>query len=386
MSGKTRRDVSSSGNKLQPSFLKDSIGLHILVTCGNVSGKLYLCKLDESKKPLPKCILVNSVWYSPPEVESLAGKKSKKWKQSLRHLDKPLFDYILSGSHVSTCQQGPSSVVQIGSSSDISNITVVDNIRASGCVSRAVVSDSESVSDSVSPAGLPESLLVPSEVSLPSSPTTTPSISFAQPVQFSPTTNASVPTLTGPKPMLVDTVLSFIVAFRLKGDNDSLKKIVVERFCNDDVETAKKLLWDCCSSDLLAKGLPFHTRRDSERRSQLEAHLKDILDAFDVLDSSDSIPTICCEATSLLRIPPLSLDPVAEQVHSNSQTLEALFCVINGLEKKLSDFILSTNHSAFSSSQQGLVTLRLFSPPLLLRCQNLHLWLLVRTLCLIPLL
>ena len=107
----------------------------------------------------------------------------------------------------------------------------------------------------------------------------------------------------------MDTVVPFIAAYHLKGDTDSLKKIVVQRFCNDDVEAAKRLLWDSCSSHLLAKGLVFHTCRDTERRSQLEAHLDDIIHAFDVLDSSDSIPTICCEASSLHRIPPLSLDP-----------------------------------------------------------------------------
>ena len=84
----------------------------------------------------------------------------------------------------------------------------------------------------------------------------------------------------------MDTVLSFITAYRLKGDTDSLKKIVVEHFCNDDVEAAKRLLWDSCSSHLLDKGLVFHRHRDSDRRSQLEAHLDDKIHAFDVLDSS----------------------------------------------------------------------------------------------------
>jgi hypothetical protein len=64
--------------------------------------------------------------------------------------------------------------------------------------------------------------------------------------------------------------------------------------------------------------LVFHARRDSDNRSQLVANLDDIVQAFEVLDSSDTIPTIYCEASQLHRIPPLSLDPVAEQVHSNS--------------------------------------------------------------------
>ena len=55
----SKKNVSSTGCKLQPSVLQDSIGPHIIVTCANLSGKLYLSKLDESKKPLPKCVLVN---------------------------------------------------------------------------------------------------------------------------------------------------------------------------------------------------------------------------------------------------------------------------------------------------------------------------------------
>ena len=47
-----------------------------------------------------------------------------------------------------------------------------------------------------------------------------------------------------------------------------------------------------------------------------------------------------CEASQLHRIPPLSLDPVAEQVHSNSQALNALSSVIEGLENKLSTFLV----------------------------------------------
>ena len=134
-----------------------------------------------------------------------------------------------------------------------------------------------------------------------------------------------------------------------------LKKTVIERFSSDDVDAAKKCLWNCCNSVLLAKGLPFHARRDSDRRSQLEANLADLLGAFDILDSSDSLPTISCEATSLLRLPPLSLDPVAEQVESNSQALKSLSSVIERLKEKLSNFLLSgsPSHTA-TGSQPGM--------------------------------
>ena len=271
---RAKKDVPS-GCKLQPSIVQDSIGPHIIVTCSNLSGKLYLLKLDESKKPLPKCVLINGSWLSPSEMESLAGKKAKKWKQSLQHLDKPLSHYILSCSSVSLSQQSISA--------DNANRDVVDNtgVSQSGN-SQASLNPSASVSSGLN----------------------TPISQAQQQGSFTATTKPNAP--------LVDTVLSFIAAYRLKGDTDSLKKIVVERFCNDDVEAAKRLLWDSCSSHLFAKGLVFYTRRDSDRRSQLEARLDDIIHAFDVLDSFDSIPTICCEASSLHRIPPLSLDPVAE--------------------------------------------------------------------------
>ena len=234
MSGRVRRDVLSvaSGSKLQPSLLQDSLGPHIVITCGSVSGKLYLSKLDESKKPLPMCICVNGNWYSPLDVESLAGKKAKKWKQSLYHLDKPLSDYILSGSHVRTGQQG----------SYNANVTVVDNTSASGSVVGGHVSDNESVS--VSPGGLTglsDTLPVASQGGFVSPQTTCPAVPTSQSEQFRSSIDASVPVTNRHKPLLVDTVLPFIAAYCLKGDTDSLKKIVVERFSNDNVEVAKRL-------------------------------------------------------------------------------------------------------------------------------------------------
>ena len=51
-------------------------------------------------------------------------------------------------------------------------------------------------------------------------------------------------------PFLVDPVLSFIKAFHLKGDNETLKGIVIERFSNAAVESAKALLWGSCENCL----------------------------------------------------------------------------------------------------------------------------------------
>ena len=127
---------------------------------------------------------------------------------------------------------------------------------------------------------------------------------------------------------IVDPVLSFIKAFRLKGDNETLRNVIMERFSSADVEKAKKLLWEVCEGLLLGAGLEFHIRRDSDRRSQLSANLDDLLQAFHRLDSTDEIPLFYCEALHLLKLPPLSLDPIAEQVKLNSSVLKRLSSTI----------------------------------------------------------
>ena len=62
------------------------------------------------------------------------------------------------------------------------------------------------------------------------------------------------------------------------------------------------------------------------------ANLDDIMQVLDALDSSYLIPAIHCEAFELLKLPPLSLDPVAEQVQSNSQALQVL--IYSGQSRK----------------------------------------------------
>ena len=58
MSGKKKRAASPSGSKLQPTVLHDTLGAYITVTCGSLSGNLYLSKLDESKSQ-SKCVVVS---------------------------------------------------------------------------------------------------------------------------------------------------------------------------------------------------------------------------------------------------------------------------------------------------------------------------------------
>ena len=86
--------TQSSRPRLPPCAKKDSVGVYINVTCGKISGQLYLDRLAE--KPTEKCVLVGGQGYSPPEVESSGGKKARKWRQSLLHNGKPLADYDLT--------------------------------------------------------------------------------------------------------------------------------------------------------------------------------------------------------------------------------------------------------------------------------------------------
>ena len=68
-----------------------------------------------------------------------------------------------------------------------------------------------------------------------------------------------------------------------------------------------------------------------------------------MFEALEKIPHIHCEAFDLLRLPPLSLDPVAEQVQCNSQTLKSLASVIEKLENKLSSFIDSPKQQSYAT-------------------------------------
>lgn len=76
-----------------------------------------------------------------------------------------------------------------------------------------------------------------------------------------------IPTLS--RPSLINAVLSFIRAYRLKGDNESIKERVCECFSPDDVNA----IWDYCRQDFEAAGLPYHSRCGSDRHSQLATEI-----------------------------------------------------------------------------------------------------------------
>ena len=50
---------------LSPTFSNDDLGRYISVVCGRLTGKLYVDRVDLSKRAVGKCVLCNGKWYSP---------------------------------------------------------------------------------------------------------------------------------------------------------------------------------------------------------------------------------------------------------------------------------------------------------------------------------
>ena len=226
---------------LKPSFVYDGSRCYISVSCNGYRGQLYLDKFDVSKHLLGKCILFCGTYYTPPEFESYCGKKCKqKWRQSIMHLGKLLCDYKLTSSP----KQGHCSTRQYDLSSSCTQDTVV-------AVSHGNV----------------------------------------LPGNFTCNTNS-----TTSSSVLISSTLSFIKAYKLKGDNGSLQRRVCDLFSPEKDNRAKTLLWNHCKQDLEAAGLHYHARRASDKCNQLTANLDDIVQAFNCLNSADLVPVIYCEA------------------------------------------------------------------------------------------
>ena len=260
-------------------------------------------------------------WYSPTEVEGLAGKKARKWKQSLFHLGKPLSYYNLSSSHVID-----------GSDQHVTLQDVACDLRS--------VSDSVSAVNNNSVRSLQLSASNNSGVA---------DVSVSSPSSVPSSLNSGFNSSSH----IVNPVLAFLKAFRLRGDKDSLKSRIRERFSGSSVSNAKKLLWDFCSQSFVSLGLQYTSRRDSDNRSQLVADTEDLLSAFDALDSIDAISLIFCEASDLFLLPPVAPDPLAEQVEKNSQVLSELTSNVHSLEKRLLSCTLTSHNTLGDSSNSG---------------------------------
>ena len=82
--------------------------------------------------------------------------------------------------------------------------------------------------------------------------------------------------------------------------------------------------------------MPFRAKRGSDKRQVSDVLLADIVAAFDKLDSVEKIPAVYCEATDLIKLPTLTLDPVSKKLDENTTALQSLAHKVEELPSKVS--------------------------------------------------
>ncbi len=145
-----------------------------------------------------------------------------------------------------------------------------------------------------------------------------------------------------------EPVLAFIKAFRLRGDAATLKQAALSRFSTAMLSDAKRALWEVCSDALSSLDLSFMSRRRSEKRSQAAADLEDILEAFSRLDDVDKVPLIYCEATELVKLPPISPDSTSELVMVNGARLAEIENKVSELQEGVAELKSKVNSNLSS--------------------------------------
>ena len=88
--------------------------------------------------------------------------------------------------------------------------------------------------------------------------------------------------------------------------------------------------------------MPFTPWCSSEKCTQAAAGLKDILVAFSKLDEADKIPQIFCEATNLIKLPPIAADPISDLVLGNKACLQEIEGKISQLHAQITALQEST--------------------------------------------
>ena len=138
-----------------------------------------------------------------------------------------------------------------------------------------------------------------------------------------------------PDKQLINPVLAFVKAFRLKGDNTSLKSAIATRFDTGVLSSAIKALWDFSGPVLSRLGLTYQSRRNADKQQLFESVFADLVSAFETLDADDLLPDIYCEAIDLLSLPALELDPVSKRLETNTKVLQSLCTSVESLPPKL---------------------------------------------------
>ncbi len=137
-------------------------------------------------------------------------------------------------------------------------------------------------------------------------------------------------------PRLVNPVLAFVKAFRLKGDRSHLSSLLIVKFSVTQLVNALKDLWFHCHADLIRLDFAYVARRSSDPGQLFNTVLSDMLTAFDKLDIDKSLPEIFCEAVDLVSLPTLDPDPVSKQLELNTCAVKNLTDTVSCLQSSSS--------------------------------------------------
>ena len=154
---------------------------------------------------------------------------------------------------------------------------------------------------------------------------------------------------------MVDPILAFVKAHRLRGDYDSLKVTLFEHFDTSKLSSTVRALYEFCRSDLVRLGFIYQARGSSDKRQLFNSLFTDLMSAFDNLDGDNLLPSIFCESLDLIYIPTLAPDPVCKQLDLNTKAISALKSTVTEMPASCSQLIVEQVSESLKSLKE-LVT------------------------------
>ena len=159
------------------------------------------------------------------------------------------------------------------------------------------------------------------------------------------------PHVAEPK-VVIDELLAYVFPCMKTCTPTNIKRSVLSHFSRDCITEAKKVLWKECAS---SQNIEYHQRRDTNSRSQEEANLSDILEAFVEIDrKTDGCFTVIFAASDLSKLPrhsPEELNTVALL-----QRLESLEKHMDSINNTLSSHQVDVSMLKDKVTEQGDIT------------------------------
>ncbi len=116
--------------------------------------------------------------------------------------------------------------------------------------------------------------------------------------------NNPVPMNNDTRPPIVDALMTYVISILHTCTDPKLVELMGRYFCYDDVKNAKHLLCD-------AGGATYHNRRDSEKRVEKMAHIRDIVDILRNLDRTNNIPFFVVGSIGLAGLPRINAEDIS---------------------------------------------------------------------------